>query len=415
MDIERMHMKEVKSKKSPTFAVLTAVGLVFIGWFGRELMPTFGGAARTGGGAALPTVAVAKVGRRTVNPVEWYVGHVEPIQEIDVLPQIDGYLEKVNFSEGDLVKAGDVLFEIDQDRYVAQNEIAKAGLARAEAEVEQAEAAFDKAQRYWKRMCSTDQRGVAQNERDAAETGLASDKALLVRAKAAVKEAQAQLAVSEFNLRHTVVRAPFSGRIGKAFAHVGDYVAPSKGSMAHLVQVNPIRVAFPMTDRGYLELARQAEKSGKTVGEALRLRLRLADGSVYPDVGRWAFADNEMSAEAATVSIRVEFNNAKETLKSKAYVEVLVDASATSTVLAVPKSALAHGRVVNGLWILKEDGSVTLREVKVGRSDGAYAEILGGVAEGETYVLEGVSKVSEGQKVEVVPAVDAEAGEGEGR
>ena len=399
-------MKEQNAGKSWIITALTAVGLVLVGWFGRELMPTFGGAARTGGGAAAPTVAVAKVGKRAVNPVDWYVGHVEPIQEVDVLPQIDGYLAKVNFNEGDFVKAGDVLFEIDQERYLAENQISKANLARAEAEVGQTEAALEKSQRYWKRMSSVDQRGVAQSERDAAETDLAADKAQLLRAKAAVKESQAQLAVSEFNLRHTVIRAPFSGRIGKTFAHVGDYVAPSKGPMAHLVQVDPVRVTFPMSDRSYLELDRRAKKADKKIGELLRLRLRLADGSVYPGEGRWDFADNEMSAEAAAVSIRVEFDNAEEMLKPKAYVEVLTDEKSPSVVLAVPKKALVHGSVVNGLWILKDDGTVTLREVSVGRSDGAYAEILGGVAEGETYVLQGVSKVSEGRKVEVVPAVD---------
>ena len=267
-------MKEQNAGKSWGITALTAVALVLVGWFGRELMPTFGGAARTGGGAAPP--------------------------------QIDGYLAKVNFNEGDFVKAGDVLFEIDQERYLAENQISKANLARAEAEVGQSEAALEKSQRYWKRMSSADQRGVAQSERDAAETDLAADKARLLRAKAAVKEAQAQLAASEFNLRHAVIRAPFSGRIGKTFAHVGDYVAPSKGPMAHLVQVDPVRVTFPMSDRSYLELDRRARKTGMKVGELLRLRLRLADGTVYPGEGRWDFADNEMSAEAAAVSIRAD-------------------------------------------------------------------------------------------------------------
>ena len=96
-------MKERNAGKSWGITTLTAVALVLVGWFGRELMPTFGGAARTGGGAAAPTVAVAKAQKQAINPVDWYVGHVEPIQEVDVLPQIDGYLAKVNFNEGDFV------------------------------------------------------------------------------------------------------------------------------------------------------------------------------------------------------------------------------------------------------------------------------------------------------------------------
>ena len=383
-----------------------AVAAVFAcGWFGRELVP-FGETVAGSREASLRTVAVDVIAKRAINPVEWYVGHVEPIQEINVLPQIDGYLEKVNFREGDMVKEGDVLFEIDDERYVAADALARAALARAEGSVKQAEADVDKAERYWKRLTTTDERGITQTEKDAAETGLASERAELASAKAAVKEAQAQIAASEFNLKHTVIRAPFTGRIGKAFAHVGDYVSPSKGAMAHIVQVNPIRVDFPMTDRKYLALTRLAASRGVKMSEMLRLRLRLADGAVYGPTGRWTFSDNEMSADSATVSIRVEFDNPDETLLPKAYVEVLTDEAAPGSVIAVPKTALAHGAVANGLWILREDGAVSLREVRLGRSDGEFVEIADGVAEGERYVVQGTSKLSDGVKVEVVPAID---------
>jgi len=180
--------------------------------------------------------------------------------------------------------------------------------------------------------------------------------------------------------------------------------------MAHLVQVDPIRVDFPMTDRAYLALGRLAEKRGVKPAEMLRLRLRLPDGSVYPTNGRWTFVDNEMSAESATVSIRAEFDNPAGELLPKAYVEVLTDETKPLEVLAVPKSALAHGAVPNGLWLLKEDGTVTLREVTLGRADGALIELVSGVSGGETYVLQGTSKMSEGVRVEVVPAVDLDKG-----
>ena len=383
-----------------------AVAAVFAcGWFGRELV-SGGKAAAPSRTAQLKTVAADTVAKRALNPVEWYVGHVEPIQEVDVLPQIDGYLEKVNFREGDMVKEGDVLFVIDDERYVAADALARAALARAEGNVKQAEADVDKAERYWKRLTTTDERGITQTEKDAAETGLASERAELVSAKAAVKEAQAQIAASEFNLKHTTIRAPFTGRIGKTFAHVGDYVSPSKGAMAHIAQVNPIRVDFPMTDRKYLSLTRQAASRGVKLSEMLRLRLRLADGTVYGPTGRWTFSDNEMSAESATVSIRAEFDNPDGTLLPKAYVEVMTDETSPAAVIAVPKTALAHGAVANGLWILREDGTVALREVRLGRSDGEFVELADGVAEGERYVVQGTTKLSDGVKVEVVPAID---------
>jgi len=162
--------------------------------------------------------------------------------------------------------------------------------------------------------------------------------------------------------------------------------------MAHLVQVDPIRVGFPMTDRAYLALGRQAESRGMKPSDLLRLRLRLPDGSVYPTDGRWVFADNEMSSETATMSIRAEFDNPRGELLPKAYVEVLADEKTPSEVFAMPKTALAHGAVANGLWLLKDDGTVTLREVRLGRSDGSLVELTEGVQGGETVVVQGVSK-----------------------
>lgn len=384
---------------------IAAAAVFACGWFGRELV-SFGEKTAPSRTAQLKTVAADVITKRVVNPVEWYVGHVEPVQEVDVLPQIDGYLKKVNFREGDMVKEGDVLFVIDDERYVAADAIARAALARAEGNAKQAEADADMAERYWKRLATTDERGITQTEKDAAETGLASERAKLISAKAAVKEAQAQIAASEFNLKHTVIHAPFAGRIGKTFAHVGDYVSPSKGAMAHIVQVDPVRVDFPVTDRKFLSLTRQAEGRGVKLSELLRLRLRLADGTVYGPTGRWMFSDNEMSAESATVSIRAEFDNPDEVLMPKAYVEVLTDEASPDEVIAVPKTALAHGAVANGLWILREDGTVSLREVRLGRSDGGLVELTDGVSEGERYVTQGTSKLSDGVKVEVVPAID---------
>ena len=218
--------------------------------------------------------------------------------------------------------------------------------------------------------------------------------------------------LAEFNLKHTVIRAPIAGRIGKAFMHVGDYVAPSMGRLAHVVQTDPIRVGFTVTDRDYLALRRKAETRGISPAELLRLRLRMPDGSTYPSVGRWAFADNEMSAESATVTIRAEFDNAGGALLPKAYVEVLADETKPAEVPAVPLTALAHGAVANGLWTVDGENAVALREVKTGRQDGEYVEILDGVRPGTRIVTQGVSKLAAGMRVRIVPPMDLGSTEG---
>lgn len=383
-------------------------GVFFCGWFAHEFLGLRPGATDSGL-AAMPNVAVGEVTRAAVNPVGLYVGHVEPVQEVDILPQIDGYLKEVNFKEGDEVKAGDVLFVIDDERYVAADALARAALAKAEADLKQAETDVDKAERYWKRLTATDERGITQTEKDAAETGLASERAELASAKAAVKEAQAQIAASEFNLKHTVIRAPFAGRIGKAFMHAGDYVSSSMGRLAHIVQTNPIRVGFTVADRDYLALRQKAERRGVSVAELLRLRIRMPDGSVYPSLGRWDFADNEMSAATATVTIRAAFDNAAGLLVPKAYVEVLTDDLKPDEALAVPKMALVHGADGEGLWIVDKEMRVSLRPIRTGRDAGAMVEVVEGVKGGEKIVVQGVSKVAEGSVVRPVPAMDLDA------
>ena len=388
--------------------IISGLGVLSVfacGWFAGAF---FGGkpAEAEPGDAARPTVSVGEVSKRTVNPVEWYVGHVEPVQEVDILPQIDGYLKEVKFREGDLVKAGDVLFVIDDERYVAADQQARAALARAEASVRQGEADVDKAERYWKRLTTTDERGITQTEKDAAETGLASERAELASARAEVKEAQAQIAASEFNLKHTVIRAPIAGRIGKAFMHTGDYVSPSSGRLAHVVQTDPIRVGFTIPDREYLALRQKAETRGVKAAELLRLRLRLPDGSVYPSAGRWDFADNEMSEATATVTVRAEFDNAAGLLIPKAYVEVLTDDAKPDVALAVPKMALVHGANGEGLWLVDAENRVSLRTIRTGRDAGAFVEVVDGAKGGERIVVQGVSKVSEGTVVRPVPPMD---------
>lgn len=388
--------------------IISGLGVlaVFVcGWFAHEFFGARSAAVEPGSAAA-PTVSVGEVAQRTVNPVAWYVGHIEPVQEVDILPQIDGYLKEVKFREGDVVKAGDVLFVIDDERYAAAAAIARASLARAEANVKRVEADVDKAERYWKRLATTDERGITQTEKDTAETGLASEKAELASAQAEVKDALAQIAASEFNLKHTVIRAPFAGRIGKALMHVGDYVSPSSGRLAHIVQTDPVRVGFTLPDREYLALRQRAESRGVKTAELLRLRLRLSDGSVYPSVGRWGFADNEMSESTATVMIRAEFDNAAGLLVPKAYVEVLADDAKPERALAVPKIALVHGADGEGLWIVDAENRVSLRPIKTGRDADRFVEVVDGVKGGERIVVQGVSKVAEGTSVRVVPPVD---------
>jgi len=381
-----METNEKKSKGSAFGSVVGAIVLVAAsgtgGWIACELWPK-----KSGGMPQMPqmmaTVAVKEVEERPYNLPERYVAHAEPVQEVELLPQVDGYIKEVKFKEGDIVKEGAVLYVLDDERYHAVVNQRKADLEAAEAEAR-------RAARYWERMQKADSRGITQLERDNAEAGAE-------KAKASVLQAKANLVVAEYDLKKTKVIAPISGQIGKTVAHVGDYVAPSKGALAKIVQVDPIRVTFPMTDRAYIGW-RSAQKKGKEPD--MRLRLLLPDGTEYDRQGSWAFDDNIMSKETATITMRLSFPNPDRLLIPNSYVTLLADFKAPPKLPSIPQQAvvdLVGGS--QGVWVLKDDMTVEQRVVKVREMNDGWCPVDDGLKLGEKVVISGHGKLGPGVKV----------------
>ena len=335
------------------------------------------------------TVSVKAVEEREYNLPEKFVAHAEAMQEVDLLPQVDGYIKEIRFKEGDIVEAGAILYVLDDERYRAVANQRKADLEAAEAEARRAE-------RYWERMQKADSRGITQLERDNAEAG--ADKA-----KAAVLQAKANLVVAEYDLKKAQVIAPISGQIGKTSAHVGDYVAPSKGALARIVQIDPIRVSFPLTDRAYVDW-RAALKKGKAPD--YRMRLVLPDGSIYSGEGKWDFDDNEMSRDTATIIMRLSFPNPDRLLIPNSYVTLLTDYKTPPKLPCIPQQAvfdLVGGS--QGVWVLKDDSTVEQRVVEVREVDRGWTPVVKGLEKGEKVVISGIGKLAPGMKVtEVEPS-----------
>ena len=168
------------------------VAMAALGWFGRQLVPA---GAQTHASKGEETVSVAVTTARMVefNPPTEYVGHVEPEEATDILPQIDGDIKKVCFAEGAKVAAGDLLFEIDQEQYGASRNLRYSEVRSAEAKVEVAKADLERAERYYRRLAAADDRGITATELDNAEMALSSAKATLNSAVAAVEQAKAAL------------------------------------------------------------------------------------------------------------------------------------------------------------------------------------------------------------------------------
>lgn len=381
--------------------LVTAVCLLWLGWMGRALVPQAPAgaagmppamAAMMGAAGAPPLVATAEVREEAVNPPFTYIGRVEPIQDVSVRAQIDGYVQSVHFTEGALIKAGEPLFTIDPERYEARVAVRKA-------EIGQTEAALDRAVRYLKRLESSDKRAITQKDLDTARSDVA-------QGEAAVKQAQANLRLAEIDLKHTRIIAPITGRIGRTVAHVGDYVAPSLGNLVRIVQVDPIRVAFSVTDKEYL--AMREKLSGDALPEALRFRLRLPTGTVLGLNGARDFEDNTMSLDTATLSVRARFSNQQGLLIPDGYVTVLLDLVNPPRGLSVPQQALVTDQAGDLVYVVGADGTAQARRVKTGALTDGWVAIVSGVTLGERVVVDGVQKVIPGKPVRVA-AGDAEA------
>ncbi len=371
--------------------VLAAV-CVAGGWIAKDMWPKSDDAAEKAKAKAAAmaamrqTVAVTNAETRVYNLPESFIAHAEAVQEVDLLPQVDGYVKEIKFKEGDVVKEGQLLYVIDDERYLAVVNQRKADLEAAEAEARRAE-------RYFDRMQKADERGITQLERDNAE-------AAAEKAKASVLQAKANLVVAEYDLKKTTVVAPISGQIGKSAAHLGDYVAPSKGALAKIVQIDPIRVSFPLTDRAYIAW-RQAQLKG--TDHAFRMRLLLPDGSEYDREGEWDFDDNQMSRETASIMMRLKFPNAERLLIPNSYVTLLADYKEPPSYPSVPQQSLFDLPGGNqGVWVLKDDMTVEQRPVETKEAFNGWSPVVKGIEAGERVVISGVAKLGPGVKVEVV-------------
>ena len=396
---------ENTESKSAVGSVIASVVLAAVcvagGWIAHDMYARRAKAA--GENARAPqkaatgpqTVAIETVTEKPYNLPRTYVAHVEAMQEVELQPQVDGYIKQIFFKEGDLVKEGQLLYQLDDERYQAVVNQRKADLEAAEAEARRTE-------RYWERMKSADARGITQLERDNAEAGAES-------ARAAVLQAKANLVVAEYDCKKAKVVAPIAGQIGKSSAYVGDYVSPSKGALARIVQIDPIRVSFPLTDREYVAW-RGAQAAGNPID--YRTRVQLPDGSIYAHEGAFDYDDNEMSLKTATILMRLKFANPDRLLVPNGYVTVYSDLARPPMYPTVSESAivdLAGGNL--GVYVIDEKTStVSVRNVERLSVYDGLAPIAKGLASGEKVVVSGTRKLYPGCKVRVVEATAKASG-----
>jgi RND family efflux transporter MFP subunit len=335
---------------------------------------------------ATPIVVLGEAQAADLANVHEYIGNVESIQTVAVKTQVSGQIVRVNFREGSIVRAGQTLFSIDSSQYAAT-----AALRRAQ--ISQAKAELDKAQKYLNRIKAADPRSVSATDLDTAQS-------TVLAAQASVAQAEASLKLAEIDLRHTRITAPITGRIGKALFTKGNYVTQSSTALATIVQMDPIRVTFNMPDRDYLDQIAQFKRPGAV----FKTTLKLANGQEIAANGTRDFEDNQVSNNTGTLAIRIRYRNAQGLLIPGSMVRVSTQPVTRKMVTTIPQEAIQADAQGDFVYVVDSSNVAQLRRVQLGDEYGVSREIISGITAGEKIVVQGVQSVVPGKKVKPVKA-----------
>ena len=343
-----------------------------------------------------PSVTVAPVTLEDVNPAAEYVGHIEAIQAVEIRARVEGFLEQVNFKEGDFVKAGDVLYLIEQAPYKAKVAADKARLAQAEAEL-------DRANRHLVRLRAARPESIRATDMDDA---VASQ----LRAQAQLAEARATLTRSELDLGYTTIKAPISGRLGRTAFTKGNLVNQASGPMARIVQLDPIRVVYSISQNDLTAIQMALKDSSRKNNDPILIpRIKLPNGEIYDPPGKVDFVNNQVDTATGTIAVWAVFDNHDGLLLPGQYVTALVRECKAQMLPVIPQSAIQEDREGRYVLVVDDDNRVLQRRVKTGPVVGVMWAIESGLAAEEKVIVEGVQKVRPGMVVKTTTG-----GEGRG-
>ena len=312
-----------------------------------------------------------------------YPGRVVAIQKVDVVPQVSGEILEVCFKDGAQVKEGDVLYRIDPVKYEAAVKNAESKLTEMKANVKYAELSYERHKHLLEtRAVSLDAVDNALSQRDSS--------------RAAYAAAQAELVAAKDDLAHCTIVAPIAGKLGTTKKTKGNYVNKGAETLVTLVQQDPIRVSFSVSNRELLEMFRAKWQTSRA--EA-KIRLTLADGSEFPTEGRAEYMDNAADETTDTMQIYAIFDNTNRLLKVGGTVTVNVSSRTGVMRPAIPPMAILQDTQGPYVWVLDADGRAERRAIARGDLVGDSVFVEKGLKVGERIVADGAHRVRKGMTV----------------
>ena len=333
----------------------------------------------------VPQVTVAPAIERVVADWDEFTGHFEAVNSVEVRPRVGGFLQRVGFVEGAIVHQGDVLFVIDQRPYEAEVARAEAVLAQARTRNQLAGMEVERAQKL------VNSQAISREELDARTSGRAEG-------DAGVKGAEAAVLVARLNLEWTVVRAPISGRVGRAEVTPGNVVqagAPSPTLLTTIVSIDPIYVYFDTDEQAYLKYM-GAQATGPKGREVL---VGLANETGFPHEGRLNFVDNRVDGTSGTIRARALLSNPNGLFTPGLFARVRLLGSQRHPATLVQDQAIGTDQDRKFVLVLKSDNTVEYRPVVTGRFVDGLRTVESGLKPGERVVINGLMRVRPGMKV----------------
>ncbi len=328
------------------------------------------------------TVVVKQAELRAVARDSEFVGRIEAAERVEIRARVSGVLGAPKFRDGEKVKTGQPLYDIEPELYQVAVDEKLAQLASAKADAQLAELNFDRAQELLRTNSGT--RATVDQRR-----------AELAKATAAIKMAEAALADARITFGYTAILAPIEGRIGRTTVTQGNIVSASSGPLAVIVKDDRMQALFSVSQREVLDYRKRRVTREPVV------RLKLADGSLYGQTGTIDYIDIVVDSRTDGQLLRATFANPDGQLSHGQTVRVLVEQPAEGAQVVVPQVALAADQSGTFVLVVDGEGKVAVRPLRIERLNGDMAIVSEGIKAGEQVIVQGMQRARPGMKVNV--------------
>jgi membrane fusion protein (multidrug efflux system) len=350
--------------------------------------------------AGPPSVGVVRAQQTAITETSEFIGRIQAIERVALTARVTAFLDQRLFTEGAEVNQGDLLYRLERAPFEAAVQQQEAAVADTSARLANANIQLSRAQSLL---------GTPAGQRSNVDDAVANQRSLAAQ----VLSAQAQLRAAQINLDYTEIHAPVAGKISRTSITVGNVVSPSVGQLANIVSQDPMYVLFPVASRSLTDL--QKRYAGKGGTNAVVVKLRLPDGSLYAHDGKIDYVEPTVSATTDTILLRARIPNPplreaqagqpiERPLVDGAFVTVQVEGIEPIMALGIPRKAVLSDQQGDYVYVVGDKNKVEQRRIQLGQSTPTTAVIAGGLKEGEMVITEGVQRARPGMEVSPGPA-----------